>query len=232
MFQIKTKNYYGIYYTIKIFKDIPNNLIENVKNLFEKELNYIEEKSQGKGDLLILNKMFIQNFTQKLADFKKDSQATMFNNILDKKQEEFNELIKIKKPKTIDFEDNIDRPLLEEDLIKRLENLQNLRNINNNELVNTGTIITEIENNEAINEKEKSIEKRVNFKEKIIENIENNLDEEENFFRKLKIKEEIQKQQLDNNYNGCIEDNNKEIIKKLDKIIEKINKLESLIIKE
>ena len=214
---------WDLLYNQNFFKDIPNNLNENVMKLFEEELSYIETKTKGNGDLLILNKMFIQNFTQKLVDLKKNSNVTMFHNILDKKQEEFNELINVKKPETIDFEDNQDRPLLQEDLNKRLEELQNMRVINNNELESTEIKLSQKENNK---------EKRVNFKEEIIENIKDIINEEDNFLKKLKIKEEINKKQLDNYNNKPIPDNNKEILIKLDIIIERLDRLESNLMKK
>ena len=64
---------WGILNDQNIFQNIPNSEINNIQNLFESEILKIQNKANNKtSDLLILNKLLIQNFTSTLSFYKEN----------------------------------------------------------------------------------------------------------------------------------------------------------------
>ena len=74
-----------------IFLNIPDQEKENVQNIFEKEIEKISIKANSDSDLLILNKLLIQNFTNELSYYKQNKgfQTEILNNDFENKKKEF-----------------------------------------------------------------------------------------------------------------------------------------------
>ena len=73
----------------KVFDNIPNTLFSKVQTLFETEISSLKSKSNGKNnDLLILNKLLMQNFTRSIALLKdnKNSKSKQFEESVNKKE--------------------------------------------------------------------------------------------------------------------------------------------------
>jgi len=85
-------------YIFKLYQDSEK---ENVQNIFENEIEKISIKANKDSDLLILNKLLIQNFTNELSFYKqnKNFQKEILNNEFRIKKKEFNEFINKKNQK-------------------------------------------------------------------------------------------------------------------------------------
>lgn len=153
-----------------IFLNIPNQEKENVQSLFEKEIEKISVKANSDSDLLILNKLLIQNFTSKLSYYKQNKgfQTEILNNDFENKKKEFNEFINTKKPEEIKFEKELDKPLDQNELDFQLDLIQKQRNELLVEYDKTNIpLLSEVKNDKEIEknkESENLINKKVEFK--------------------------------------------------------------------
>lgn len=208
---------WGILAEQHVFDNIPDKLFGKVQTLFETEISSLKSRSSGKNnDLLILNKLLMQNFTRSLTTLKdnKSAKAKQVEESFNQKRTELNTLLNGNKPQEIDFSDPIDdEPLKIEDLDNRLNSIIDERK----------TLVSEYESIEikADNLLEKSEIEIKDLPKKIpneLENVTSELNEEiieeenleETFLNKLKRVEEVNLETLD---------------KKLDDILGKIEKL-------
>jgi len=208
---------WGILAEQHVFDNIPDKLFGKVQTLFETEISSLKSRSSGKNnDLLILNKLLMQNFTRSLTTLKdnKSAKAKQVEESFNQKRTELNTLLNGNKPQEIDFSDPIDdEPLKIEDLDNRLNSIIDERK----------TLVSEYESIEikADNLLEKSEIEIKDLPKEIpneLENVTSELNEEiieeenleETFLNKLKRVEEVNLETLD---------------KKLDDILGKIEKL-------
>lgn len=140
---------WNLLYENNIFSNIPNSELNNIKNIFENninnyslnlKLNPAEKYTQEK--LIELDKSILKNIIKDINEFKKTLFASKniksqllkekndaFNNEFEKKKNDFNESIKLIKPEEIDFRINLDDPLGEEDISKKIEEIQKEREL-------------------------------------------------------------------------------------------------------
>ena len=206
---------WGILAEQNIFDNIPDSLFNKVQTLFETEISSLNSRSNGKNaDLLILNKLLMQNFTRSIATLKdnKNAKAKQIEESLNEKRIELNNLLNGNKPEEIDFSDPTeDEPLKIEDLDDKLNNIINERKILVSDYENVEIKNSENLENSNIEIIDNSLDSKqsISLKEEIIE--ENNL--EKTFLSKLKKSDEITMETLNN---------------KLDKLLEKVDKLVKL----
>jgi hypothetical protein len=208
---------WGILAEQHVFDNIPDKLFGKVQTLFETEISSLKSRSSGKNNnLLILNKLLMQNFTRSIATLKdnKSAKAKQVEESFNLKRTELNTLLNGNKPQEIDFSDPIDdEPLKIEDLDNRLNSIIDERK----------TLVSEYESIEikVDNSLEKSEIEIKDLPKEIpneLENVTSELNEEiieeenleETFLNKLKRVEEVNLETLD---------------KKLDDILGKIEKL-------
>ena len=207
---------WGLLSERKVFENIPDSLFIKVQTLFETEIKSIIERSQGKNaDLLIMNKMLMQNFTRSISLLKdtKSAKSKNIENDFLKAKTDLDKFLVENKPEKIDFSDpKDDEPLKIEDLDDKLNLIINERKnlVSEYEKVDIQTSLDNLEeSNIQINNKSvdvNSLDNSLLLKEEIINN--DNL--EETFLSKLKKSDEIKLELLNN---------------KLDKLLEKIDKL-------
>lgn len=205
---------WGVLSEQKVFENIPDSLFMKVQTLFETEINSIKERSQGKNaDLLIMNKMLMQNFTRSISLLKDNKSAKSKNIEKDflKAKTELDKFLVGDKPHEIDFSDpKDDEPLKIEDLDDKLNLIINERKnlVSEYEKVDIQKSVDNLEeSNIQINDKSvdlKSLDNSLLLKEEIIND--DNL--EETFLSKLKKSDEISLESINN---------------KLDKLLEKID---------
>lgn len=228
-----------------IFNNIPDSELTNIQELFESEIEKIYNKTNNKSDLLILNKLLIQNFTESLNYYKENKKFKnhTIKSDYDEKIKEFSNDFVNKKPKEINFKDNEDEPLKIEDLDKKLDIIQkereklipeyekiNINNTNNTNYTNNTNNINNKDNDNDndnlnnISEISEILEKRenikINDKDELVNKddlIIKDIDINDNFFNKLKKKEKTQEisQDIIENINNRL--NNLE--NKIDEII-------------
>ena len=207
---------WGVLSEQKVFENIPDSLFMKVQTLFETEIKSIKERSQGRNaDLLIMNKMLMQNFTRSISLLKDNKSAKSKNIEKDflKAKTELDKFLVGDKPQEIDFSDpKDDEPLKIEDLDDKLNLIINERKnlVSEYEKVDIQKTVDNLEeSNIQINDKSvdlKSLDNSLLLKEEIIND--DNL--EETFLSKLKKSDDISLELINN---------------KLDKLLEKIDTL-------
>ena len=207
---------WGVLSEQKVFENIPDSLFMKVQTLFETEIKSIKERSQGRNaDLLIMNKMLMQNFTRSISLLKDNKSAKSKNIEKDflKAKTELDKFLVGEKPQEIDFSDpKDDEPLKIEDLDDKLNLIINERKnlVSEYEKVDIQKSVDNLEeSNIQINDKSvdlKSLDNSLLLKEEIIND--DNL--EETFLSKLKKSDDISLESINN---------------KLDKLLEKIDTL-------
>jgi hypothetical protein len=205
---------WGLLSEQKVFENIPDSLFSKVQTLFETEIKSINERSQGKNaDLLIMNKMLMQNFTRSISLLKDNKIAKSKNIEKDflKAKTELDKFLIGDKPQDIDFSDpKDDEPLKIEDLDDKLNLIINERKnlVSEYEKVDIQKTVDNLEeSNIQINDKSVDLKSSPNsllLEEEIIND--DNL--EETFLSKLKKSDEISLESINN---------------KLDKLLEKID---------
>ena len=140
---------WNLLYENNIFSNIPNNELNSIKNIFENninnyslnlKLNPAEKFTQEK--LIELDKNILKNIINDINEFKKNlltakniksdlfkEKNDALNNEFEKKKNDFNESIKLVKPQEIDFRINLDDPMDEEDISKKIELIQKERDL-------------------------------------------------------------------------------------------------------
>ena len=185
---------WGVLSEQKVFENIPDSLFTKVQTLFETEIKSIKERSKGKNaDLLIMNKMLMQNFTRSISILKDNKSAKSKNieNDFLKAKTELDKFLVGDKPQEIDFSDpKDDEPLKIEDLDDKLNLIINERKklVSEYEKVDIPKTVDNLEeSNIQINDKSVDLKSSPNsllLEEEIIND--DNL--EETFLSKLKKK--------------------------------------------
>tara|TARA_B100000900_G_scaffold236504_1_gene200821 strand:- start:4906 stop:5661 length:756 start_codon:yes stop_codon:yes gene_type:complete len=132
-------------YSNGIFDQIPNDNLSNIKDLFEKTINYYVEniKLNNNFSLIEHNKNTLEQLFKNIKNYKSDiflqkpikddyinnKNADVLNN-LKNKEADMNASFNITKPKPIDFSDKNDEPIDNNDMNKLLEQMLNQRGIN------------------------------------------------------------------------------------------------------
>ena len=154
---IKNKEFlWNILYEKKIFQGIPNDKIENVKNIFESSINNVINNTQN-DNIIEINKEILVKINSEINKLKnnllnsknvkdefKDEKTLIFDKNLNAHKDSLNKLINPDKPKEIDFKDKEDKPINNDEMNRILEEMQKDRNINNIE--NKDRNINNIEN--------------------------------------------------------------------------------------
>ena len=113
---------WNLLYEKKVFSNIPNNMINDVKIIFEKSIeNSINniKKQNIQTDLLNLNKVIVKNLNSEINIFKeniskennvsksvlKNEKLELINLEFEKQKKNMNEVLILKKPEEIDFSD-------------------------------------------------------------------------------------------------------------------------------
>ena len=134
-------------YSNKIFNNIPNNMLNDVKTIFENNINKIESNLSinqiDQQKLLELNKIILKNISNDISLFKKsivpqnnemtktsyiNERQEEFNNKFQETKNEFDNLINQSKPEEINFKEDLDSPLETNEMNNILEKLQQQRN--------------------------------------------------------------------------------------------------------
>ena len=169
---------WNILYEKNIFNGIPNNNLDKIKSLFESTIINVSQNTKNK-ELIEINKEIlgilntkIQNLKYNLLESKnikdefKDEKIEIFDKNLENHKSSLNKLINPSKPKEIDFADETDKPIDDNDMNKILEQMQKERNIesNNQEIKISDRKIIKVDNimsesNEVPKLKIESIEK-------------------------------------------------------------------------
>lgn len=136
---------WNLMYEGGVFKGIPSQYLENVKNEFERKIVKITSNMSSSATLTQLNKQIISEMMTDLNKYRVINNTTpasapasastittplkevtvepvtakevsekklkQFNNNLERKQSEFDELLKQKQPDDIDFSDKLDQPI-------------------------------------------------------------------------------------------------------------------------
>ncbi len=170
---------WNVLYENNSFASIPNTSLDSIKRLFEQTIiNVINTENSEKLNLLDINKKILQEISSKINEFRIDllkssnvkgelqhQKVLIFDKSLEEKKESFDDLISVKKPKEINFSDNIDDPIENTEMNRMLELMQKERN--NDILILKGDISNNIINNKNIQE---------NMVNKIVEeNVEENV---------------------------------------------------------
>jgi len=108
---------WNILFEEKVFSDIPNSEVINVKKLFEENLINISNNLSNNisNSLVDLNKIAIKRLSQEINNYKtlsmnSSAKQKILESSLNHKQAEFESLIQVKKPEPPNFSDNKDKP--------------------------------------------------------------------------------------------------------------------------
>lgn len=128
-------------YNKNIFKGIPNDKIENIKEIFENVIQNVGSNT-NKSDIIEINKEIVKNLNTEIVNFKekllegkniknefRDSKIKFFDKDLENHKSSLDKLINPEKPKEIDFKDETDKPIDNNEMNKILEQMQKERNI-------------------------------------------------------------------------------------------------------
>ena len=182
---------WNLLYEKKIFYNIPNDMVNHTKNIFENSitnsLNFIVKNNMDNSNLLNLNKLIVKNLNEDFINFKsnilkkdetkdnlKKEKIDIFNNKFEKQKQNMEDILILKKPQDIDFRDNKldDKPIDINSVNSILEKMEKERNMilnTNNE--NTNNENTNNENtNTIISDKNKIFVKNIISDNNIIMN--------------------------------------------------------------
>ena len=226
---------WNILYEKQIFNGILNSDLEEVKTLFENAINntvnnHIIDLNNNKINIIDINKLILEKVIIYIKDFKnqklegksvkdnfKNEKIKIFDRDLYDKINSFNNSMNINKPKDINFLDNLDEPLDNDEMTNKLKQIEKERNINmellDTQLTNNNTNNTNNTNNSNNNNND-IINDNLNNKN---ENDKNN----ENLTNKLKIN----KQMLINNEENNIENKINKLDEKLKDIYNILNEI-------
>tara|TARA_Y100001980_G_C14517618_1_gene292944 strand:- start:122 stop:904 length:783 start_codon:yes stop_codon:yes gene_type:complete len=128
-------------YNKQIFKGIPNNKVENIKEIFENIIQNVASNTKNT-EIIEINKEIIKNLNTEIGNFKqkllegknikdefRDSKTKFFDKDLESHKNSLDKLINPGKPKEIDFKDESDKPIDNNEMNKILEQMQKERNI-------------------------------------------------------------------------------------------------------
>lgn len=134
-------------YSNQIFNNIPNTMLNDVKTIFENNINQIESnlsiKQIDQQKLLELNKIILKNISNDISLLKKsilpqnnektktsyiNERQQEFNNKFQETKNDFDNLINQSKPEEINFKEDLDSPLETNEMNNILQKLQQQRN--------------------------------------------------------------------------------------------------------
>lgn len=130
---------WNILFENNIFSGIPNNRLETVKSIFEKNiLRYVNENE----NIVDTNKKILSSVSKEINGFKetllrgsnvkddfKNEKVLIFDRNLQERKEYMDKTLNPDKPKAIDFSDKTDEPLDNNEMNNILERMQKERNI-------------------------------------------------------------------------------------------------------
>ena len=168
---------WNISYEKNIFFGIPNNNQDDVKKIFEYTIKNISDNTKN-SDILEINKEILKNLNDEISMFKikllkslntkdefKDEKIVIFDKKLENHKTSLNELLNPVIPSEIDFKDDIDKPINNNDMNKILEEMQKERNITTDKIkipdekiIKPDNIMNESKNDEVPKLKIESIE--------------------------------------------------------------------------
>lgn len=226
---------WNILYEKNIFNGIPNNNLEKVKNLFESTIINISQNTKNE-EIIEINKEIlttlnteIKNLKRNLLDSKntkdefKDEKIVVFDKNLENHKSSLNELINPSKPKEIDFADETDKPIDNNEMNRILEEMQKERNIETNnieiiisdeKIIEPDNIMSESKNDEVPKLKIESIEELlesevVNLNKPVNKKIDILKNEDEKFKSISKLLESEYKEESKVNLNIKLDNINK-----------------------
>ncbi len=150
---------WNMLYKNKVFNNIPDNNIDEVKNIFENTITFtinninIPNQNLNKQQLLECNKIILSKINNEINLFKnrnqnvkqlpdfsninnqatkddfKNEKVLIFDRNLEDRKKNTDNMLNIPKPQEIDFSDKTDNPINEEKMNNLLERMQKERNI-------------------------------------------------------------------------------------------------------
>jgi hypothetical protein len=170
---------WNILYEKNIFNGIPNDNLDKVKNLFESTIVNISQNTKNK-EIIEINKEILSTLNREIQSLKrnlleskntkdefKDEKIVVFDKNLENHKSSLNKLINPDKPKEIDFADETDKPIDNNEMNRILEQMQKDRNIETNnieikisdeKIIEPDNIMSESKNDEVPKIKIESIE--------------------------------------------------------------------------
>ena len=170
---------WNILYEKNIFNGIPNDNLDKVKNLFESTIVNVSQNTKNK-EIIEINKEILRTLNTEIQSLKrnllesknikekfKDEKIEVFDKNLENHKSSLNKLINPDKPKEIDFADETDKPIDNNDMNRILEQMQKERNIETNnieikisdeKIIEPDNIMSESKNDEVPKLKIESIE--------------------------------------------------------------------------
>lgn len=128
-------------YNKQIFKGIPNDKVENIKEIFENVIQNVASNTKNR-EIIEINKEIVKNLNTEIINFKekllegknikdefRDTKTKFFDKDLENHKSSLDKLINPEKPKEIDFKDESDKPIDNNEMNKILEQMQKERNI-------------------------------------------------------------------------------------------------------
>ncbi len=188
---------WNILYEKNIFNGIPNDNLDKVKNLFESTMVNISQNTKNK-EIIEINKEILRTLNTEIQSLKrnllesknikdefKDEKLVLFDKNLENHKSSLNKLINPTKPKEIDFADDTDKPIDNNEMNRILEQMQKERNIETNnieikisdeKIIKPDNIMSETNNDEVPKLKIESIEELlesevVNLNEAVSKNV-------------------------------------------------------------
>jgi hypothetical protein len=170
---------WNILYEKNIFNGIPNDNLDKVKNLFESTIVNVSQNTKNK-EIIEINKEILRTLNTEIQSLKrnlleskntkdefKDEKIVVFDKNLENHKSSLNKLINPDKPKEIDFADETDKPIDNNEMNRILEQMQKDRNIETNnieikisdeKIIEPDNIMSESKNDEVPKLKIESIE--------------------------------------------------------------------------
>ena len=137
---------WNILYEKNIFNGIPNDNLDKVKNLFESTIVNVSQNTKNK-EIIEINKEILRTLNTEIQSLKrnlleskntkdefKDEEIVVFDKNLENHKSSLNKLINPDKPKEIDFADETDKPIDNNEMNRILEQMQKDRNIETNNI--------------------------------------------------------------------------------------------------
>lgn len=137
---------WNILYEKNIFNGIPNDNLDKVKNLFESTIVNVSQNTKNK-EIIEINKEILRTLNTEIQSLKrnlleskntkdefKDEKIVVFDKNLENHKSSLNKLINPDKPKEIDFADETDKPIDNNEMNRILEQMQKDRNIETNNI--------------------------------------------------------------------------------------------------
>ncbi len=144
-------------YENNIFNNIPDNQLTNVKNIFEQQINFINNNDRSL-NLKEKNKKLIKQIIEHITVFKstkslkplEEVEIKISKDFEDKKEEMIN-LLKKPSQKEIDFNEGIDNPINNEEMENILSEMIKKRNIDVeiNDTVQTKKVNFDLKDNDS-----------------------------------------------------------------------------------